>query len=58
MLARGFRAGPRFKPDGTLDPWPDLSPGSVIRRIEAKWNELGRDPVSEDIAWFERPEVR
>jgi hypothetical protein len=58
MLARGFRAGPRFKPDGTLDPWPDQSPGSVIRRIEAKWNELGHDPVSEDIAWFERPEVR
>jgi hypothetical protein len=57
MLARGFRAGPRFKPDGTLEPWPDQSPASVIRRIEAKWKELGHDPVSEDIAWFERSQV-
>ena len=58
MLARGFRAGSRFKPDGTLEPWPDQSPAFLISRIEAKWNELGHDPVSDNIAWFERVEAK
>jgi hypothetical protein len=58
MLARGFRAGPRFNADGALELWPDQSAASVIGRIEANWNQLGYDPSRDYFVWFERPKAK
>jgi hypothetical protein len=56
MLARGFRPGMHAK-GGTVAfvPWPERNPQAIIRRIEAEWDALGRDPSIADIAWFDRP---
>jgi hypothetical protein len=58
MLARGFRVGPRFNPDDTLEVWPDQSAASVIGRIEVNWNKLGYDPSRDYFVWFERPKAK
>lgn len=54
MLSRGFRAGYMADNERGFEAWPDQNPNSVIRRIEAEWNELGRDPTISDICWFDR----
>ena len=56
MLARGFRPGMHDPNDDfRLAPWPERDHDSIIRRIEAEWDALGRDPSIADIAWFNRP---
>ena len=42
-------------PGGRCTPWSDQEPESVVRRIEAEWNALGRDPDIGDIVWFNLP---
>lgn len=56
MLARGFRPGMHDPNDDfRLAPWPERDHEAIIRRIEAEWDALGRDPSIADIAWFDRP---
>ena len=56
MLARGFRAG-GFTQTRKWELWPGQNPDHVIRRIEAEWDALGREPNIGDIVWFERSET-
>ena len=55
MLSRGFRAG-GFTQTRKWELWSDQNPDHVIRRVEAGWNALGREPNIGDIVWFERSE--
>ena len=56
MLARGFRAG-GFTQTRKWELWSGQNPDHVIRRIEAEWDALGREPNIGDIVWFERSET-
>lgn len=54
MLARNVRAGHLGETGGEFVAWPDQDPEAVVHRIEAEWDELGRDPTVNDICWFDR----
>jgi hypothetical protein len=56
MLKRhGMLAGVPSRDWGDFLAW-DLPPDQVIRRIEAEWLALGRDPSLWEVVWFIAPE--
>ena len=54
MLSRGFKAGTLSKDGRALEPWPDQTTESIVRRIKMEWEALGHDPTVGDIVWFDR----
>jgi hypothetical protein len=57
MLADGFRAGNIAGRGGDFESWSTQDPDTVIRVIEAAWNELGRRPGVLDIVDFDHDET-
>ncbi len=55
LIARGLLAVDLASVGGGCVPWRDQQPDSVLRRIRAEWEALGRDPDIGDIAWFSLP---
>jgi hypothetical protein len=55
LQERGVQVG-HPTPDGRhFVPW-DLPPDQAVRRIEAEWAALGREPNIGELAWFTSPE--
>jgi hypothetical protein len=52
MLSRGFKAG-GFTPAKEWKLWLDQDTDTIICRIEADWDSLGRVPTVGEIVWFE-----
>lgn len=54
LLERGLLVGNLTK-DGSFEAWNQQNPDLVISRINKEWQDLGRDPTIDDIAWFHLP---
>lgn len=52
MLMHGLVRPGLARGEGTFDPW-DSGPGPALMEIERRWDELGREPVLGEIAWFD-----
>ena len=51
LLERGLVAGNLTK-EGGFQPWSGQDSKAVVNRIQQEWQDLGRDPTIDDIAWF------
>ena len=54
MLSRGFQIGYLASKGSGFEPWSDQRAESVIDRVSAEWDALGREPTIGDIAWLNK----
>ena len=57
LIARGLQAVDLEASGSGCRPWSDQNVESVVRRINAEWKTLGREPSIGDIVWFNNPEA-
>ena len=54
LLDRGLAAG-NLTQEGGFQPWSGQDLKAVSNRIQQEWQDLGRNPTVDDIAWFQLP---